>query len=64
MTRQEDLKAISELFAKSSDAWNRGGEEAYAECFTEDADYVTFMGQRLKGNRSILTPWPARLFLL
>jgi uncharacterized protein (TIGR02246 family) len=53
MARQEDLKAIRELFARLSVAWNRGDGEAYADCFTEDADYVTFMGQHLKGIRQI-----------
>ena len=53
MTRQDDVRAIAELFARLGDAWNRGDEEAYAECFTEDADYVTFMGQHLKGKRQI-----------
>ncbi|GIO16094.1 hypothetical protein J19TS2_56490 [Cohnella xylanilytica] len=53
MTNQEDRKAIDELFARLSEAWNRADGEAYGLCFTEDADYVTFMGQRLKGRRQI-----------
>ncbi|WP_332088954.1 hypothetical protein [Paenibacillus sp. GYB003] len=44
MTNQEDLKAIGELMEKLSDSWNRGDGAAYGDCFTEDADYVTFMG--------------------
>lgn len=53
MTRQEDLKAITALFASLSDAWNKGDGAAYGHCFTEDADYVTFMGQHLKGRQQI-----------
>ncbi|MFB5676769.1 SgcJ/EcaC family oxidoreductase [Paenibacillus terreus] len=53
MTNQEDLKAISSLFARLRDAWNTGDGAAYGQCFTEDADYVTFMGQHLKGRKQI-----------
>lgn len=53
MTNQEDLKAISRLFARLRDAWNTGDGAAYGQCFTEDADYVTFMGQHLKGRQQI-----------
>lgn len=53
MTRQEDLKAITALFVSLSDAWNKGDGTAYGHCFTEDADYVTFMGQHLKGRQQI-----------
>ncbi|MCJ8010417.1 SgcJ/EcaC family oxidoreductase [Paenibacillus sp. KQZ6P-2] len=50
---QEDLKDISALFAKLSEAWNKGDGELYGSCFTEDAEYVTFMGQHLKGRKQI-----------
>ncbi|MFK7696780.1 SgcJ/EcaC family oxidoreductase [Paenibacillus sp. HJGM_3] len=53
MTNQEDLKSIGALFAELSDSWNKGDGEAYGNCFTEDADYVTFMGQHLKGKKQI-----------
>lgn len=51
--RQEDLAAIGALFAKLSEAWNKGDGELYGSCFADDADYVTFMGQHLKGRKQI-----------
>ena len=53
MTNQEDLKAIGALFAELSNSWNKGDGVAFGNCFTEDADYVTFMGQHLKGRMQI-----------
>ncbi|MFD7522139.1 SgcJ/EcaC family oxidoreductase [Paenibacillus chitinolyticus] len=54
MTNQQDhMKAIGALFAKLSDAWNEGNGELFGSCFMEDADYVTFMGQHLKGRKQI-----------
>ena len=32
-----------------TEAWVRGDAGAYAECFTEDSDYVTFNGMHLRG---------------
>jgi len=31
------------------DAWEQGEGNAYAACFTEDSDYVTFNGMHLRG---------------
>jgi len=53
MNHQENRKAIEALFARLDDAWNKGDGEAFGLCFTEDADYVTFMGQHLKGRKQI-----------
>ncbi|GGD78105.1 SgcJ/EcaC family oxidoreductase [Paenibacillus nasutitermitis] len=53
MTNQEDLKAIGALFEKLSNSWNMGDGVAFGNCFTEDADYVTFTGQHLKGRKQI-----------
>jgi uncharacterized protein (TIGR02246 family) len=50
---QENLKAIGTLFEKLGEAWNKGNGELFGSCFTEDADYVTFMGQHLKGRKQI-----------
>ncbi|MGG4106770.1 SgcJ/EcaC family oxidoreductase [Paenibacillus lautus] len=50
---QEDRQAIQTLLASLSKAWGEGSGRAYAECFTEEADYVTFNGQHLKGRRAI-----------
>jgi uncharacterized protein (TIGR02246 family) len=44
-----DETAIRSLLARMADAWARGDAEAYAECFTEDSDYVTFNGMHLRG---------------
>lgn len=51
--QQQDIQAIGELFTALSEAWNNGDGAAYGECFTEDADYVTFNGQHLKGRQQI-----------
>ncbi|GIP36953.1 hypothetical protein J31TS4_02330 [Paenibacillus sp. J31TS4] len=53
INRQEDRNAIRALFASLSEAWNEGNGALYGDCFTEDADYVTFMGQHLKGRNQI-----------
>lgn len=42
-----------------TDAWARGDAEAYADCFTEDSDYVAFNGMHLRGraaNREVHGP--------
>src|SRR4051812_16648402 len=52
--QEKDMKALSELFEALSDAWNKGDGIAFGDCFTEDADYVTFMGQHLKGRKQIV----------
>jgi uncharacterized protein (TIGR02246 family) len=55
----EDESAIRSLLARMADAWARGDAEAYAECFTEDSDYVTFNGIHLRGraeNREVHGP--------
>lgn len=51
--QEENRQAVAALFARLDDAWNKGDGEAYGLCFTEDADYVTFMGQHLKGRKQI-----------
>ncbi|MDD9268522.1 SgcJ/EcaC family oxidoreductase [Paenibacillus sp. GCM10023248] len=53
MTNQEDLKGIRALFTELGNSWNHGDGVAFGNCFTEDADYVTFMGQHLKGRKQI-----------
>lgn len=44
-----DEKQIRALLARMFDAWARGDGEAYANCFTEDCDYVTFNGIHVRG---------------
>jgi uncharacterized protein (TIGR02246 family) len=43
---EEEIRA---LLARMFDAWGRGDGEAYASCFTEDCDYITFNGIHLRG---------------
>ncbi len=45
----ENEATIRSLLARLAEAWARGDAEAYAECFTEDSDYVTFHGMHLRG---------------
>ncbi|MGD0134214.1 MAG: SgcJ/EcaC family oxidoreductase, partial [Bryobacteraceae bacterium] len=47
----EDDQAIRALLVKMYEAWAMGNGSAYAACFTEDSDYVTFNGIRLRGRR-------------
>ncbi|MEY8349544.1 SgcJ/EcaC family oxidoreductase [Bacillus cereus] len=49
----KDIQVIRDLFLALSNAWNKGDGNAYGDCFTEDADYVTFIGQHLKGRKQI-----------
>ncbi|MEV0649370.1 SgcJ/EcaC family oxidoreductase [Phytomonospora sp. NPDC050363] len=48
-----DVQAITELFETLTTSWAAMDAEAYAAAFTEDADYVTFIGTHLKGRRQI-----------
>lgn len=50
---EQDEQAVKNLFFKLRAAWNKGDGEAYANCFTEHADYVTFSGVHLKGREEI-----------
>lgn len=53
MNRDKDERAIRELFNRMSAAWNKGDGRAFAACFTEDVDYITFFGQHLKGREAV-----------
>jgi uncharacterized protein (TIGR02246 family) len=44
-----DDGAIRALLARMCDAWARGDAEAYAACFTENSDYITFQGMHVRG---------------
>ncbi len=54
MVLEKEQVAIEELFNKLTEAWDSGNGEAYGSCFTEDADYVTFQGEHLKGRKEII----------
>jgi uncharacterized protein (TIGR02246 family) len=47
--RGSDENAIRSLLARLYDAWARGDGEAYAACFAEESDYITFNGIHLRG---------------
>ncbi|MFD0617103.1 SgcJ/EcaC family oxidoreductase [Paenibacillus sp. GCM10027629] len=51
----EDRMAIQDLFNRLAQAWDAGDGAAYGQCFSEDADYVTFSGEHLKGRQDIHT---------
>lgn len=44
-----DEEQIRALLARLFEAWAKGDGDAYANCFTEDCDYVTFNGMHLRG---------------
>ncbi|NUY04354.1 SgcJ/EcaC family oxidoreductase [Paraburkholderia sp. JPY169] len=44
----EDETAIRSLLARLHDAWARGDGAAYAQCFAEQSDYITFNGMHLR----------------
>ncbi len=44
----DDDSSIRLLLARLYDAWARGDGDAYAACFAEKSDYVTFNGVHLR----------------
>ncbi|MDR9857014.1 SgcJ/EcaC family oxidoreductase [Paenibacillus sp. VCA1] len=53
MTQKQAETQISALFDRLFAAWSAGDAKAFAGCFTENADYVTFFGQHLKGREEV-----------
>lgn len=51
--RATDAAEVTALFHRLSEAWGAMDADAYADAFTEDADYVTFVGTHLRGRREI-----------
>src|SRR5580698_7173636 len=45
----EDENAVRSILARLCDAWARGDSRAYAACFAERSDYITFNGMHLRG---------------
>jgi uncharacterized protein (TIGR02246 family) len=45
----EDETAIRSVMTRLYDAWRRGDGAAYAQCFAEQSDYITFNGIHLRG---------------
>src|SRR5262245_56984009 len=56
-----DETAINALRQQMVDGWNWGSGAAFAEVFTEDADFVAFDGTRLRGRQEIASTYQ-RLF--
>jgi uncharacterized protein (TIGR02246 family) len=44
---------IRQLLHQLTDSWNDGDATRYAAAFTEDADYITFFGLRMRGRKEI-----------
>jgi len=53
MAGKQAKAQIDALFGRLYDAWSAGDAKAFAACFTEDADYVTFFGQHVKGRQEV-----------
>jgi uncharacterized protein (TIGR02246 family) len=45
----DDEAAIRALLTRLCNAWARGDGAAYAQCFAEQSDYITFNGMHLRG---------------
>ncbi|WP_431811308.1 SgcJ/EcaC family oxidoreductase [Lysinibacillus sp. FW12] len=50
---KKDNEDINILFNELFSAWSHGDGRAFANCFTEDVDYITFFGQHLKGREEV-----------
>ena len=48
-----DEAGVRALFARLTEAWDRGDGAAYGECFTEDATYVAWVGTVYRGGEDI-----------
>jgi uncharacterized protein (TIGR02246 family) len=51
--RDIDRRAIQRLLAELAAAWNAGDADAYGALFTEDASYITWLGQLALGRSEI-----------
>ena len=52
--RTADEAAIRQLFAATITAWDEADAEAFGAAFTEDADYVIFVGTHYRGRAAII----------
>ncbi len=46
-------QGIAETFERLSDAWKNGDGEAFAQCCTEDVDFINLLGMHVKGRRAV-----------
>ncbi|MFF5209911.1 SgcJ/EcaC family oxidoreductase [Streptosporangium sp. NPDC000396] len=53
MNRTHDEVAIRTLLGRLVEAWGHGDADAYGDCFTEDATYVTFVGTLYEGRADV-----------
>ena len=53
-TSPSNTQKVHRLFASLMQAWTDGDAEAYGQCFTDDADYVSFDGTLAHGRRAIV----------
>jgi uncharacterized protein (TIGR02246 family) len=53
-SRSDHDQAITALFERMCDAWTAGDARAYGECFTDDADYVSYDGTRAVGREPMV----------
>lgn len=49
-----DTRAVTDLFTATATAWAEADAVAYGDCFTDDAEYVTFVGTHLRGRKQIV----------
>lgn len=49
----EAAEQVGRLLDRLTATWNDGDAAGYADLFTEDADYITFFGLRLRGRAAI-----------
>ncbi|WP_460962007.1 SgcJ/EcaC family oxidoreductase [Spirosoma litoris] len=50
--RQADEAAIHQVFTQLATAWDMGDANIFAECLTNDCDYITFAGQQIIGKEA------------
>lgn len=49
----QDEQDIHAVFNRLRLAWNEHNGQAFGDCFTAEADYVTFSGEHIKGRQAI-----------
>lgn len=49
------MKSVDEFLARLCRAWDAGDAEAYGSLFAEDASYVIFLGDVLRGREEIVS---------
>jgi uncharacterized protein (TIGR02246 family) len=49
-----DKAQIRALWQRTNEAWNNADAETFGNAFTEDADYITFVGTHYRGRTKII----------